>query len=109
MRPPKPPQPPTPPPPRIPAPAPGARRRSLRGEAGDAWAISAAIFLGTLGGAVGYVASTEPGPATAVGVATFAVVYLVRLLLAVNMPGTSGNTGPESGPQAPPISPPPST
>jgi serine/threonine protein kinase len=99
--------PPAPPPPRVPLPAPGTQRQGLRGEAGDAWAISAAIFLGALGGAVGYVASAEPGPATAVGATTFAVVYLVRLLLAVRLQ-RSGSAAPESSAQAPSTGPPPS-
>jgi eukaryotic-like serine/threonine-protein kinase len=96
-----------PPPPWVSPPAPATSRRGLREEAGDAWAISAAIFLGALGGAAGYVASTAPGPAMTVGAATFAVVYLVRLLLAVRLQ-RSGSAAPESSTPTPPAGPPPS-
>ena len=59
---------------------------------GDAWGISAAIFLGSVGAAAGYVASTTVGIAAAVGVMTFVVVYGVRLLVATAL--TAG-TGPD--------------
>jgi serine/threonine protein kinase len=58
----------------------------LRKEYVDPWGISAAIFLGALGGSAGYLASAAAGTAAAIGAATFAVVYLVRLVLAVALP-----------------------
>ncbi|GLY25199.1 serine/threonine-protein kinase [Micromonospora sp. NBRC 101691] len=72
-----------------PAPAGGGWGRRLRHEAGDAWGISTAIFLGAVGGAAGYVASSEVTTAVAAGTATFVVVYLVRMLLAVALGGRS--------------------
>lgn len=65
-----------------------ARGRLVR-EATDAWGISAAIFLGAVGGSAGYVASGEPGPAVVVGAVTFGTVYLVRLLVAMASGGRS--------------------
>ncbi|MCG5445877.1 protein kinase [Micromonospora sp. NIE79] len=59
----------------------GALRR-LRREALDAWGISTALFLGSVGAAAGYVASSTLVPAAAVGAVAFVVVYLVRLLVA---------------------------
>ncbi|HEY0697544.1 MAG TPA: serine/threonine-protein kinase [Micromonospora sp.] len=56
--------------------------RRLARQAGDPWGISAAIFLGSVGGAAGYVGSTATGTAAAVGGLTFVVVYGVRLLVA---------------------------
>ncbi|MEU4532312.1 protein kinase [Micromonospora ureilytica] len=66
----------------------GATRR-LRREAADAWGISTALFLGSVGAATGYVASSAIGPATAVGAVAFVVVYLVRLLVATAIGGRS--------------------
>ncbi|MCG5436248.1 serine/threonine-protein kinase [Micromonospora foliorum] len=60
----------------------GGAWRRLRGEALDAWGISTALFLGSVGAAAGYVASSAVGPAAAVGAVAFVVVYLVRLLVA---------------------------
>ncbi|RAO37682.1 Non-specific serine/threonine protein kinase [Micromonospora saelicesensis] len=60
----------------------GGASRRLRSEALDAWGISTALFLGSVGAAAGYVASSAVGPAAAVGAVTFVVVYLVRLLVA---------------------------
>ncbi len=73
--------------------------RRLRREATDAWGVSAAIFLGAAGAAVGYVASTAVGTAAGVGAVTFVVVYGVRLLLATALP-------PGEGTGATPMSPP---
>ncbi|MEU9508891.1 serine/threonine-protein kinase [Micromonospora sp. NPDC048170] len=56
--------------------------RRLRRESIDAWGISIAIFLGSVGAAAGYVASTAVDVAAATGAATFVVVYVVRLLMA---------------------------
>ncbi|WP_433309266.1 serine/threonine-protein kinase [Micromonospora sp. CA-269861] len=64
----------------------GAARR-LRREALDAWGISTALFLGSVGAAAGYVASSAVGPAAAVGAVAFVVVYLVRLLVATAVGG----------------------
>ncbi|MBQ1017052.1 protein kinase [Micromonospora sp. D93] len=66
----------------------GAMRR-LRREAADAWGISTALFLGSVGAAAGYVASSAVGPAAAVGAVAFVVVYLVRLLVATAIGGRS--------------------
>ncbi|MGW0506131.1 protein kinase domain-containing protein [Micromonospora sp. NPDC003241] len=66
----------------------GALRR-LRRESLDAWGISTALFLGSVGAAGGYVASSATGPAAAVGAVTFVVVYLVRLLVATAVGGRS--------------------
>ncbi|WP_328653407.1 protein kinase [Micromonospora sp. NBC_00330] len=60
----------------------GGALRRLRREALDAWGISTALFLGSVGAAAGYVASSAVGPAAAVGAVAFVVVYLVRLLVA---------------------------
>ncbi|MFG3420274.1 protein kinase [Micromonospora sp. NPDC049460] len=59
----------------------------LRRESVDAWGVSTAIVLGSGGAAAGYVASSTVGVAAAVGTATFAVVYLVRLLVATALGG----------------------
>jgi serine/threonine protein kinase len=61
--------------------------RRLRREYADPWGVSAAIFLGAVGGAAGYVASTAVGTAAAVGAVTFVVVYGVRLVVATALPG----------------------
>ncbi|MFI6240575.1 protein kinase [Micromonospora sp. NPDC050795] len=66
----------------------GALRR-LRREAPDAWGISTALFLGSVGAAAGYVASSAVGPAAATGAVAFVVVYLVRLLVATAVGGRS--------------------
>jgi eukaryotic-like serine/threonine-protein kinase len=58
----------------------------LRGELGDPWGNSLAIFVGAVGGATGYVTSTAAFTGVAVGGITFGVVYLVRLLTAAAMP-----------------------
>ncbi|WP_433343426.1 protein kinase domain-containing protein [Micromonospora sp. CA-111912] len=63
--------------------------RRVRRQYADAWGISAAIFLGATGGAAGYVATTAPGTAAAVGAVTFVVVYGVRLLVATALPGAA--------------------
>ncbi|MER7586306.1 protein kinase [Micromonospora sp. NPDC127501] len=60
----------------------GGASRRLRSEAFDAWGISTALFLGSVGAAAGYVASSAVGPAAAVGAVAFVVVYVVRLLVA---------------------------
>lgn len=67
----------------------GGASRRLRSEAGDAWGISTALFLGSAGAAAGYVASSAVGPAAASGAVTFVVVYLVRLLVATAVGGRS--------------------
>ncbi|MFG1917548.1 protein kinase [Micromonospora sp. NPDC048898] len=67
----------------------GGALRRLRREAPDAWGISTALFLGSVGAAAGYVASSEVGPAAAVGAVAFVVVYLVRLLVATALGGRS--------------------
>ncbi|WP_433261684.1 protein kinase domain-containing protein [Micromonospora vinacea] len=67
----------------------GGALRRLRGEALDAWGISTALFLGSVGAAAGYVASSAVGPAVAVGAVAFVVVYLVRLLVATAVGGRS--------------------
>ncbi|MCX4390770.1 serine/threonine protein kinase [Micromonospora peucetia] len=56
--------------------------RRLGRESVDAGGISIAIFLGSVGAAAGYVASSAADVAAATGAITFIVVYLVRLLLA---------------------------
>ncbi|MER7334223.1 MULTISPECIES: protein kinase [unclassified Micromonospora] len=63
--------------------------RRLRRESVDAWGVSTAIVLGSVGAAAGYVASSTVGVAAAVGATTFVVVYLVRLLVAVALDGRS--------------------
>ncbi|MEH1100488.1 serine/threonine-protein kinase [Micromonospora sp. CPCC 205561] len=63
----------------------GGWGRRLRRESTDAWGISTAIFLGSTGAAVGYVASRAVATAALVGAAAFAVVYVVRLLLATTL------------------------
>ncbi|MEU7608119.1 protein kinase [Micromonospora sp. NPDC049204] len=65
----------------------GGAMRRLRTEAPDAWGISTALFLGSVGAAAGYVASSAVGPAAAVGAITLVVVYLVRLLVATAIGG----------------------
>ncbi|MEU8024916.1 protein kinase [Micromonospora haikouensis] len=77
--------------------------RRLRREATDAWGVSTAIFLGAVGAAVGYVASTAVGTAAGVGAVTFVVVYGVRLLLATALPPAAP---PREGTGATPMSPP---
>ncbi|MGC5284836.1 protein kinase domain-containing protein [Micromonospora sp. DT231] len=67
----------------------GGALRRLRREASDAWGISTALFLGSVGAAAGYVASSAVGPAAAVGAVAFVVVYLVRLLVATAIGGRS--------------------
>ncbi|MFD2765856.1 serine/threonine-protein kinase [Micromonospora eburnea] len=61
----------------------------LRRESVDAGGISIAIFLGSVGAAAGYVASSAVGKAAAAGAATFVVVYVVRLLVAAALAGRS--------------------
>jgi hypothetical protein len=60
----------------------GGWGRRLRRESVDAWGISTAIFLGSVGAAAGYVASSALDAAVVTGAAAFVVVYLVRLLVA---------------------------
>ncbi|MFY1594148.1 serine/threonine-protein kinase [Micromonospora sp. WMMD737] len=60
----------------------GGWGRRLRRESTDAWGISTAIFLGSVGAAAGYVAASAVEVAAATGAATFVVVYAVRLLVA---------------------------
>ncbi|MFE9192953.1 protein kinase [Micromonospora sp. NPDC007208] len=67
----------------------GGAWRRLRGEALDAWGISTALFLGSVGAAAGYVASSAVGAAASVGAVAFVVVYLVRLLVATTIGGRS--------------------
>ncbi|SCL26225.1 Serine/threonine protein kinase [Micromonospora pallida] len=64
-------------------PASGGWGRRFRREAVDAWGVSTAIFLGSVGAAAGYVASSAVNMAVATGAATFVVVYLVRLVIAM--------------------------
>jgi serine/threonine protein kinase len=61
----------------------------LRREAGNPWGIGTAIVLGAAGAAAAYIPAPEPGIAAAVGGATFAAVYLVRLCMAMLL--TSNN------------------
>ncbi|WP_229400132.1 serine/threonine-protein kinase [Micromonospora okii] len=68
--------------------------RRLRREYADAWGVSAAIFLGAVGGAAGYVASAAAGTAAAVGAVTFVVVYGVRLVIATALPGRAAPHAP---------------
>ncbi|MFF3854852.1 protein kinase [Micromonospora sp. NPDC002575] len=90
-----------------PAAAHGARPerwpRRLRRESTDAWGVSTAIFLGAVGAAVGYVASTAVGTAAGVGAATFVVVYGVRLLVATALPPAAAPH--QEGAGASPVSP----
>ncbi|MER7420637.1 serine/threonine-protein kinase [Micromonospora peucetia] len=65
-----------------PAPAGEGWGRRLGRESVDAGGISIAIFLGSVGAAAGYVASTAAAVAAVTGATTFIVVYLVRLLVA---------------------------
>jgi serine/threonine protein kinase len=65
----------------VPAPATTLPQR-LRAEYANPWAVSVAIFLGAAGGAAGYVSTAAAGTAAAIGAGTFAVVYVVRLVLA---------------------------
>ncbi|WP_329012074.1 protein kinase [Micromonospora rifamycinica] len=74
--------------------------RRLRQQWTDPWGVSTAIFLGSLGSAAGYVATTAVGTAAAVGSVTLVVVYGVRLLVAAALtpsaaePGRSEPAGP---------------
>ncbi|WFE57073.1 serine/threonine-protein kinase [Micromonospora sp. WMMD712] len=80
--------------------------RRLRRESTDAWGVSTAIFLGAVGGAVAYVASTAVGTAAAVGAVTFVVVYGVRLLVATALPPAAAPPGEGGGaPPQPPSDP----
>ncbi|MFC6020981.1 serine/threonine-protein kinase [Plantactinospora solaniradicis] len=67
----------------------GGWGRRLRRESVDAWGISTAIFLGSVGAAAGYVASSALDAAAATGAATFVVVYVVRLLVATALGDSS--------------------
>ncbi|MBE1492039.1 serine/threonine-protein kinase [Plantactinospora soyae] len=67
----------------------GGWGRRLRRESVDAWGISTAIFLGSVGAAAGYVASSALDAAVATGAAAFVVVYLVRLLVATALGDSS--------------------
>ncbi|MEW2378994.1 protein kinase [Micromonospora sp. NPDC047812] len=67
----------------------GGWGRRLRRESTDAWGISTAIFLGSVGAAAGYVASSAVDGAAAAGATTFVVVYAVRLLVATALGGRS--------------------
>ncbi|MGC4789381.1 protein kinase domain-containing protein [Micromonospora sp. DT178] len=67
----------------------GGWGRRLRRESTDAWGISTAIFLGSVGAAAGYVASSAVDGAAAAGATTFVVVYAVRLLVATVLGGRS--------------------
>ncbi|MFV2112632.1 serine/threonine-protein kinase [Micromonospora sp. LOL_025] len=67
----------------------GGWGRRLRRESTDAWGISTAIFLGSVGAAAGYVASSAVDAAAAAGASTFVVVYAVRLLVATALGGRS--------------------
>ncbi|MEV4827566.1 serine/threonine-protein kinase [Micromonospora sp. NPDC049257] len=82
---------------------PPARRdgfgRRLRRQWTDPWGMSLAIFLGAVGFAAGYVASTAVGTAAAVGALTLVVVYGVRLLVAAAL---TPSTTPD-GPPPPPV------
>ncbi|MFC8850584.1 MULTISPECIES: protein kinase [unclassified Micromonospora] len=81
--------------------------RRLRREYADPWGISTAIFLGAVGAAVGYVASTAVPTAAGVGAVTFAVVYGVRLLVATALPPAAAppQAAAQPGPGAAPVSP----
>ena len=72
--------------------------RRLRREWADPWGSSTAIFLGALGGATGYVASTAVGTAAAVGSLTLVVVYGVRLLVAAALTPSAAPDGPPPQP-----------
>ncbi|MEH0842354.1 protein kinase [Micromonospora sp. CPCC 205711] len=73
-------------PPHRPGPAhPHGWTSRLRRQYADPWGTSVAIFLGAVGAAAGYVASTAVATAAAVGVVTFVVVYGVRLLVATTL------------------------
>ena len=66
------------------SPAPRPHRPSrFRREAGNPWGILTAFLLGLAGAAAAYLPSPDIAVAAAVGGATFAAVYLVRLCLAL--------------------------
>ncbi|MFJ6196434.1 serine/threonine protein kinase [Micromonospora sp. NPDC092111] len=67
--------------------------RRMRRQWADPWGVSTAIFLGSVGGAAGYVASAAVGTAAAVGSTTFVVVYGVRLLVATALTATAEPDG----------------
>ncbi|MBB5873928.1 hypothetical protein F4553_007362 [Allocatelliglobosispora scoriae] len=60
---------------------------------GDPWGISTAIFVGTLGAATGYIASTVVSTAALVGGATFTIVYAVRAVAAALLDSGEDTTG----------------
>ncbi|WP_176738779.1 serine/threonine-protein kinase [Micromonospora matsumotoense] len=72
--------------------------RRLRRQWADPWGVSTAIFLGAVGGATGYVASTAVGTAAAVGSLTLVVVYGVRLLVAAALTPSAAPHGPPPQP-----------
>ncbi|MEV0804942.1 hypothetical protein [Micromonospora sp. NPDC050200] len=66
----------------------------LRREYGDPRGASIAAFLGAVGMASGYIASTAVGAAALTGVVTFVVAYVVRLLVATALaPSAETNPG----------------
>ncbi|WFE93906.1 serine/threonine-protein kinase [Micromonospora sp. WMMD987] len=75
--------------------------RRLRRQWADPWGVSTAIFLGALGTAAGYVATTAVGTAAAVGSVTLVVVYGVRLLVAAALPPSAAPDGPPAATTGP--------
>ncbi|MFG1891384.1 protein kinase [Micromonospora sp. NPDC049051] len=73
-------------------PAGGGWGRRLRRESVDAGGVSIAIFLGSVGAAAGYVASSAVDVAAATGAIAFVVVYVVRLLVAAALGGRSDHS-----------------
>jgi len=79
--------------------------RRLRAELGDPWGVSAAIFLGAVGAAVGYAASTAISVGAVIGFVTFLVVYTIRVLTAaaVAAPPRADSAGGGPGAERPPF------
>ncbi|MFI9640027.1 protein kinase [Micromonospora sp. NPDC051925] len=68
--------------------------RRMRRQWADPWGMSTAIFLGSVGAAAGYVATTAVGTAAAVGSVTLVVVYGVRLLVATALTPSAPSDAP---------------
>ncbi|MGI5149487.1 serine/threonine protein kinase [Plantactinospora sp. CA-294935] len=83
--------------------------RRLRGELGNPWGVSTAIFLGAVGAAAGYVASTAISMGAVTGSVTFLVVYTIRVLTAAAMAAPPQADSAASGPatERPPSAPKP--
>ncbi|WP_194823722.1 hypothetical protein, partial [Micromonospora sp. S-DT3-3-22] len=77
--------------------------RRLRRQWADPWGMSLAIFLGAVGFATGYVASTDVGTAAAVGLLALVVVYGVRLLVAAALTPSGPPDGSIGQSGAPPV------